>query len=482
MEENTNYGLIAYDNEEDLQRQLYDMLQINKNQQDQIYALSESVETSVNHITQEIENADGFYYENKDGCQLLSAFSTPTKTFPRVYFYARHFGRIKGTFSITFMGICSGSSVSSTVDFIVDGQVLFTRSLSATKYQTVETTFDLDIPLSRGLHEFSVRSITDGSSQSDNLAVYSYEYNLPHPYIECLSTAKTYYVGQGVNLEMLGVSDGHTARFVYRKLSSSSAYGTDLANELNSATYSGFGDVLTVDVFNHSVTGLKNAPVIVARTPNSNTYYFHSDFAGANDNIGAMEIEHKYNAAACVATLSTTTDGSIENTRTFVYLTNDGTMRMSTNNYDGTMTHIDLPTIKDNVFRIEGTRGIAGANIQTVDFVVETVEGKLIHYNIEGSSPATAPTKIYRQELGYGRHPVLYYSDELQRYILFYRKKGSLYRREFSLDKSRSAYKVYAEKYLCDGDMIYFIDEMDNYAIVYDNKFVKTSVDNPKGY
>ena len=74
MEENTNFGLIAYDNEEDLERKLYDMLQINKNQQDQIYNLSESVEASVNQIVQDIEEADVHYLENKDGCTLLSPF------------------------------------------------------------------------------------------------------------------------------------------------------------------------------------------------------------------------------------------------------------------------------------------------------------------------------------------------------------------------------------------------------------------------
>lgn len=480
MEENTNFGLIAYDNEEDLERKLYDMLQINKNQQDQIYNLSESVEASVNQIAQDIEEADVYYFENKDGCTLLSPFSYYNKTFPYVYFYARHFGRLKGSFTVTFMGICSGKTVSSTVTLYVDGEAKITRTLSASNYATVDTTFDLDLPLCKGLHEIKITSTTVGSSTADNLAVYSYSYNLPHPYIECLSSAMNYYVGLGNNMEMLAKSDGHTAKYKYRFVNATSAYADDLITELTSTTYTGFGDVINVDVYNHQATGMKNVPVIVARTPNTSRYYMLTDFAGASTK--SMEVEHKYFAVGCIATLSSSTDGSPQTLYTFVYQTTDGVVKMKTADYNGTVTTIDLPSIKDNIFRIIGTRGISGADVPTVDFLVETVEGKLIHYNFEGESPAVAPTKIHRKELGYGREPVLYFNEESNRYILLYRKKGSLYRKEFTLDKTKSAYKIYAEKYLCDGEKIYLIDNAENYAIVYNNKFVKTTIDNPKGY
>lgn len=479
MEENTNFGLIAYDNEEDLERKLYDILQINKNQQDQIYNLSESVEASVNQLTQDIQEVDNYYYDNYDNAKMLAGYSALDKTYPYLYFYARHFGKLKGTFTVSFMALDS-TSESSRVELLVDNKIVNTRTVTADNYNTVDATYNVNLTFTKGLHEIKVRVVYTGTSKADYLPINSYNLNVPHPYIEYLSRSRDYFVDMGVNMEMLAVTDGHTARYKYRYVSSSSPYGNDLATELKSTSYKKYGDILSVGLYNNGLTGLKNTPVIISRTPGTTTYEASSNFPNAK--TMSIDIDHKYFALGCIPTLSATADNTPQYIYTFVYQKTDGSTKLRTADNNNTVTEIDLPTIKENIFRIVGTRGISGENVPTVDFMVETVDGRMVHYNLDGTSPAVYPNKIHRLDLGYGREPVLYFNSETNRYILFYRKKGSLYRREFTLDKTKSAYRLFAEKYLCDGDKIYFIDNAQNYAVLYNGKFIKTPVDNPQTY
>ena len=421
------------------------------------------------------------YYQNTDGCTLLQEYSAVSKDYPHLDFYARYFGYLTGTLSIEFKGVTTSASVTADISLYCDDVVREVKSLTLANGATSIVTFNVNIPFKRGLHKMYVHTETTTQNGDDNLAIVSYNYALPHAHIECLTTPMKYFAGLGTTTELLGVSDGHSGRYAWRNTRTNPAFGDDFGSIVHAGTFDVVGEVVTIGVYVHPVNSAYVNPNIIARTHGTNTYMAYSDFSNGSQYTYSITLDKRPKAIDCVSAKYKPGD-YVEGRLNLVYMDDDGYLKVEGFMHDGSLFKMEYPDITDKAYRIVHSRTYAGKVINLMDFMIETEDGQLVHYNFQGTASYLEPTAIYRHELGYGRDPVLTWDHTLGCYVLLYKKRGGIYRKEFTLDTTTGTYNILSDTYLCDGDYAYFFDKNTSYAFAFDDKFMRVAQDNPVTY
>ena len=279
----------------------------------------------------------------------------------------------------------------------------------------------------------------------------------------------------------MGVSDGHSGRMIYHLYKSTAEFDTNLKTVVENGTFNALGEVLDIGVYMHPTTRALNNPLIALKSATTGEYITTTDVSNGNKYTIPLTITGNIKAIGCLSSWVNPSN-FIEGLFNFAYFDDDGYLKIKGYKRDETVYNMSYTNITDNAYRIKQTRSYGNNRVDRMDFCIETVDGQIIHYNFQSTAPYATPTAIYRCELGYGRDPTLTWDDGLSRYVLLYRKRGGLYRKEFTLDTTTGSYEILSDNYLCDGEYAYFINTNTKYAIAFNGGFSQTTQAAPQTY